>query len=71
MVNGVSTGLVAAHVIMMKVATRVQNVSWARGRKVIDRTWEVWVNGNVSKIMIDIIRAIVPPSLLGIDRRMP
>lgn len=70
-VNGISTGLVAAHVIMMKVVIRIQNESCASGRKVIERTYEVCVNGIVSRMVTDKIRAIVPPSLFGIDRRMP
>lgn len=70
-VNGVSTGLVAVHVIMIKVASSVQNINCDSGRKVIDRILEVWVNGIVIRIETERIRAIVPPSLLGIDRRMP
>lgn len=38
MVNGDSTGLVAAHVIIMKVAISVQNINWVSGRNVIERT---------------------------------
>lgn len=29
------------------------------------------VNGMVNRIMIDVTRANAPPSLLGMDRRMP
>lgn len=70
-VNGGSTGLVAAHVIVINVATRVQNMSCINGRKVIDRTCEVCVNGAVIRIVTDRMRATVPPSLFGIDRRIP
>lgn len=66
-VNGGSTGLVATHVIVMKVAIRVQNVSCASGPKAIDQSLEVWVNGVKSRIVTDRIRAIVPPSLFGVD----
>lgn len=70
-VNGGSTGLVAAHVIVIKVATKVQNISCIKGRNVIDRIYEVCVNGIVSRMATDITRATVPPSLFGIDRRIP
>lgn len=40
-VNGVSTGLVAVQVMMMRVVVKVQNVSCIRGRNVIDRVTEV------------------------------
>lgn len=70
-VNGGSTGLVAAHVIVMNVATRVQNMSCVSGRNVIDRMCEVWVNGAVSRMATDNTRATVPPNLFGMDRRMP
>lgn len=70
-VNGGSTGLVAAHVIVMNVATRVQNMSCISGRNVIARMCDVWVNGIVSRMATDNNRATVPPSLFGIDRRIP
>jgi len=41
------------------------------GRNVIDRSLDVWINGTVNRIIIDIARANAPPSLFGIDRRMP
>lgn len=69
--NGGSTGLVAAHVIVMNVATRVQNISCIMGRNVIDRMREVCVNGAVIRIVTESTSAKVPPSLFGIDRRMP
>lgn len=40
-VNGGSTGLVAVHVIVINVVTKVQNISCMIGRKVIGRTLEV------------------------------
>lgn len=70
-VNGGSTGLVAAHVIVIKVATKVQNMVCISGRKVIGRIYEVCVNGIVSRMATDSTRATAPPSLFGIDRRMP
>lgn len=37
MMNGGSTGFVAAHVMVINVDTNVQNISCDRGRKVIGR----------------------------------
>lgn len=71
MMYGGSTGFVAAHVMVMNVEIRVQNISCESGRKVIGRRWAVCVSGAVSRIIIDITRARAPPSLFGIDRRMP
>lgn len=70
-VNGGSTGLVAAQVIMMNVVVKVQNVSCMKGRNIIERMCEVWVKGVVKRIAMDRTKARAPPSLFGIDRRMP
>lgn len=70
-VYGGSTGFVAVQVMIINVATRVQNMSCMNGRNVMDRVLAVCVNGTVSKIIIDIAKARAPPSLLGIDRRIP
>lgn len=69
--NGGSTGFVAAQVISTNVDVNVQNISCMSGRNVIDRSLDVWINGTVNRIIIDIVRANAPPSLFGIDRRMP
>lgn len=69
--NGGSTGFVAVHVITRKVAANIQNVICINGRNIIDRILDVWVNGTVMRIIIDIVRASAPPSLFGIDRRIP
>lgn len=37
MMNGCSTGWLPTHVKMNRLATRIQNKSWERGRKVIAR----------------------------------
>lgn len=71
MMNGGSTGFVAAHVMVINVDTSVQNISCDRGRKVIGRRRAVCVNGIVNRIIIDITNANAPPSLLGMDRRIP
>lgn len=70
-VNGGSTGFVAVHVITRNVAVNVQNRSCMSGRNVIDRSLDVWVNGVVRRIIMDIVKASAPPSLLGTDRRTP
>lgn len=70
-INGGSTGLEAVHVIVTKVAINVQNRICDSGRNIIDRVCEVWVKGAVVKIRTDKSNASVPPSLFGIDRRMP
>lgn len=70
-IYGGSTGFVAAHVMVMNVEISVQNISCENGRKVIGRRWAVCVNGMVNKIMIDITNANAPPSLFGMDRRIP
>lgn len=69
--NGGSTGFVAAQVISTNVDVNVQNISCISGRNVIDRSLDVWINGTVNRIIIDNARANAPPSLFGIDRRMP
>lgn len=69
--NGGSTGFVAAQVISTNVDVNVQNISCMSGRNVIDRSLDVWINGTENRIIIDIARANAPPSLFGIDRRMP
>lgn len=70
-VNGGSTGFVAVQVITRKVAANVQNISCMSGRNIIDRRLDVWVNGTVRRIAIDSAKANAPPSLFGIDRRIP
>jgi len=70
-VNGGSTGFVAVQVITRNVAANVQNISCMNGRNIIDRSFDVWVNGVVSRIIIDIVRASAPPSLFGMDRKIP
>lgn len=70
-VNGGSTGLVAVQVIIMNVVVKDQNISCMKGRNIIERVWEVWVKGIVKRIVMDRTKARVPPSLFGIDRRIP
>ncbi len=69
-INGVSTGCPPIHVSVIKSATRIQNKHWLRGRNVRLRIGEVWSRGSKIRIRIDKTRAMTPPSLLGIERRM-
>lgn len=70
MMKGCSTGIPPIHVKMATSATRIQNRSWARGRKVSPCCFEVWRRGITISTRIENSRARTPPSLLGIDRRM-
>lgn len=51
-------------------ATKIQYMHWLIGRNVMLRCFELWMNGRMARIRMDKIKAMTPPSLLGIDRRM-
>lgn len=51
-------------------ATRVQKITWEKGRKVRLRCLDVWRMGTNIRIRIEASRARTPPSLFGMDRRM-
>lgn len=70
MMKGCSAGIPPIHVRIITFAIRVQNKSWEAGRNVSPRCLEMWRRGTVIKIRIEARRAMTPPSLLGIDRRM-
>lgn len=70
MMNGCSTGWLPTHVRMRRLAARVQNRSWERGRKVIVRCLDLWRSGARKRISTEAARASTPPSLFGIERRM-
>ena len=70
MMKGCSTGWLPTHVRIMRLATRAQNRSWERGRKVIVRCLDLWRRGIRNRISTDAARARTPPSLLGIERRI-
>lgn len=70
MMKGCSTGWLPTQVRMRRLATRVQNRSWERGRKARVRCFDLWRRGIRNRISTDAARASTPPSLLGIDRRM-
>lgn len=70
MMNGCSTGWLPTQVRIRTLATRDQNRIWDRGRKVIDRSLDVWSRGSRNRTRIEAARARTPPSLFGMDRRM-
>lgn len=70
MMKGCSTGWPPIHVRVNRSATRIQNKHWLIGRKIILRCLELCRKGRRIRIRIDKTRAITPPSLLGIERRM-
>lgn len=55
---------------MRRLATSVQNRICERGRKVIERSLEVWSSGMRNRTRTEAARASTPPSLFGMDRRM-
>lgn len=68
--KGCSTGWPPIHVSVRRSATRSQNRHWLIGRNVMLRCFEVCNSGIVARIRIDRTRAITPPNLFGIDRRI-
>lgn len=70
MMNGCSTGWLPTQVRIRTLATSAQNRIWDRGRKVIDRNFDVWRSGVRNRTRIEAARARTPPSLFGMDRRM-
>lgn len=53
-----------------RLATRIQNRVWEIGRNINPRCFEVCSRGRRARMRIERTRAITPPSLLGIERRM-
>lgn len=70
MMNGCSTGWLPTHVRMSRLATKIQNRIWDKGRKVIDRCFELCSRGSRNRTSTEAARARTPPSLFGMDRRM-
>lgn len=68
--NGCSTGWLPTQVRTRRLATRVQNRIWDRGRKVMDRSLDVWRRGIRNRTRTEAARASTPPSLLGMDRKI-
>lgn len=68
--NGSSTGRAPIHVRIIQSITRHQNIIWLIGQNLRDDASALLVKGRMNRIKIASARAITPPSLLGIDRRM-
>lgn len=69
-INGSSTGCAPIHVKIKMLVMVHQNVSWERGRKVIDCCFDVWSDGISARISTENNKAKTPPILFGMDRRM-
>ena len=67
---GYRTGCPPTHVRMKMFEMKIQNIVCEVGRKAIVRCFDRWVVGRAARIMIEAIRASVPPNLFGIDRRI-
>jgi len=67
--NGYSTGFAPIHVNTIKYDTIVQNINLKNGLY-FDVLILNFLNGRIIIIKIDRRRAITPPNLLGIDRRI-
>lgn len=67
--NGYSMIWAPAHVNKIKLFIYIQYISWFMGYGFNEFNLEL-IRGIKYKIIIDERRAITPPSLLGIDRKM-
>lgn len=68
-IKGNSIGWAPAQVNIMKILINIQYNIWFSGKKDKEGIIIFW-RGNKYKIKIEAKRAITPPNLLGIDRRM-
>ncbi len=68
--NGGSKGMAPSQERKIKLHTISQNVTCINGMNVIDRLLDRTRIGISKRTERDMIRAIIPPSLLGIARRM-
>jgi hypothetical protein len=68
-IKGDSTGFIPSQVKIKKTITRGQNIMFSRRYLLLFcKIFDFITRGNI--IRIDIISAITPPSLLGIDRKI-
>jgi len=70
MMKGCSAGMPPIHVRIITSAIRAQKKNWDAGRYAKPRCFEIWRIGTNIRIIIEANRAITPPSLFGMDRRM-
>lgn len=66
---GFSIGWAPAHVNIIKVLIKNQKRNWLKGKYLEERNLNEY-RGRKYKIIIENNRAITPPNLLGIDRRI-
>ena len=67
--NGGSTGFPPIHVRVRKVPRIDHRIVFLIGENFVDKIFED-LSGRMNRIAIDNTRAITPPSLLGMDRRI-
>lgn len=68
--NGCSAGWLPTQVRIRRLATRAQNRICDRGRKVIERCFDLCRSGVRNRTRTEAASANTPPSLFGMDRRM-
>lgn len=68
--KGISTGRAPIQVNKIVIAKRHQNIVCLTGYILNPKNFELFRNGINTKIKIDMIKAITPPNLLGMDRRI-
>jgi hypothetical protein len=68
--NGSSTGRAPIHVNIITILIKSQKVICFKGKNWVPRSLSFGRNGIINKIETDKTRAITPPSLLGIERRI-
>lgn len=69
-IKGISTGRAPIHVKIIMMATKIQNEIFINGFKAEDAVDGWLVRGRVIKIKIEATRAMTPPNLFGIERKI-
>lgn len=69
-IKGYSTGCSPIQVSARRSATRSQNTIWLRGRNIIVRCFELCSTGVIASTRIDRTNTNMPPSLVGIVRKI-
>lgn len=69
-IYGSSTGRMPIQVNKIIVIVKFQNINFIIGQNWFLKMFLLFVIGKINKIIIDKIKAITPPNLLGIDRKI-
>jgi hypothetical protein len=69
-INGSSTGRAPIQVSIITILINNQKVICLIGKNCVPRRLSLGRNGIINRIETDRTRAITPPNLLGIERRM-